>query len=78
MSIVNPAEKMQVTIAYDPATLPVLNHWKQMGEGEYVIGMEPGNCTPTGQSDNKKSGMLKMIEPGEVVEFNLQIEVTEL
>ncbi|MBO5722910.1 MAG: aldose 1-epimerase family protein, partial [Lentisphaeria bacterium] len=78
MSIVNPAEKMQVTIAYDPATLPVLNHWKQMGEGEYVIGMEPGNCTPTGQSDNEKSGMLRMIEPGEVVDFKLQIEVIEL
>lgn len=78
LAIVNKAAGLRVTMAYDSATLPVLNHWKQLGEGEYVIGMEPGNCNPTGQTANAEAGTLKMIQPGEVVEFNLQIEVEEI
>ncbi len=75
ISIVNPAAGMRVTMAYDPTTLPILNQWKQMGEGEYVIGLEPGNCCPIGQKANAEKGILRMIEPGETVNFALQIEV---
>jgi len=77
MSIVNQQLGLRVTMAYDPSTLPVLNQWKQMGEGEYVTGLEPGNCLPIGQSGNREKGMLRMIEPGEIVNFALQIEITE-
>ena len=65
-------------MAYDPTTLPVLNQWKQMGEGEYVTGLEPGNCYPIGQKANAEKGMLRMIEPGETVNFALQIEVEDI
>ncbi|MBE6367726.1 MAG: DUF4432 family protein [Lentisphaerae bacterium] len=78
MSIVNPESGLKVTMAYNPATLPVLNQWKQMGEGEYVTGLEPGNCYPIGQKGNAQNGMLRMIEPGETVKFALQIEISEL
>ena len=78
MSIVNKAAGMKVTMAYDPTTLPVLNQWKQMGEGEYVTGLEPGNCYPIGQKANAEKGMLRMIEPGETVNFALQIEVEDI
>lgn len=78
MALVNPAAKLKLTVAYDTRTLPLLNQWKQMGQGEYVVGLEPGNCVPTGQSDNEKRGLLRMLAPGEVVEFNLRIGVEEL
>ena len=78
MSIVNPACKLKVSMAYKPENLPVLNEWKQMGEGEYVVGLEPGNCLPIGQSANREQGRLRMIQPGETVEFDLQIEIEEL
>ena len=78
MSIVNLDVGMKVTIAYDPTTLPVLNQWKQMGEGEYVTGLEPGNCYPIGQKANAQNGMLRMIEPGETVNFAIRIEIEEL
>ena len=78
ISIVNQAAGMKVTMAYDPTTLPVLNQWKQMGEGEYVTGLEPGNCYPIGQKANAEKGMLRMIEPGETVNFALQIEVENI
>ncbi len=78
ISIVNQAAGMKVTMAYDPTTLPVLNQWKQMGEGEYVTGLEPGNCYPIGQKANAEKGMLRMIAPGETVNFALQIEVENI
>ncbi len=78
ISIVNPTLKLRLAMAYDPRTLPVLNQWKQMGEGEYVTGLEPGNCIPTGRTDNEKKGILRMVAPGETVEFAIRIEVTEL
>jgi hypothetical protein len=65
-------------MAYDAENLPYLNQWKQMGEGEYVTGLEPGNCVPIGQSGNAQRGSLRMIEPGETVKFVLQIEIAEL
>ena len=78
IAIVNPESKLKVTMAYDSKNLPFLNQWKQLGEGEYVIGLEPGNCIPIGQKANAERGTLRMIEPGETVEFKLQIEVEEL
>ncbi len=78
VSIVSKEANLKVTMAYDPTTLPVLNQWKQMGEGEYVTGLEPGNCVPIGQSGNKENGMLRMIQPGEEVKFVIQIEIEEL
>lgn len=78
ISIVNPDARLRVTMAYNSATLPYLNQWKQMGEGEYVIGLEPGNCVPIGQSGNAARGDLKMIEPGETVKFDFQIEISEI
>ena len=78
VSIVSQEANLKVTMAYDPTTLPVLNQWKQMGEGEYVTGLEPGNCVPIGQSGNKENGMLRMIQPGEEVKFVIQIEIEEL
>ena len=77
IAINNPDCKLHVTMAYDPSTLPVLNQWKQMGEGEYVIGLEPGNCVPIGQKGNAERGSLRMIAPGENVKFTLQIEINE-
>ncbi len=78
ISIVNKNAKLKVTMAYDASTLPILNQWKQMGEGEYVTGLEPGNCLPIGQEGNAERGILQKIKPGETIEFKFQIEVTDL
>ena len=78
ISIVNPDLRLRVSMAYDPTTLPILNQWKQMGEGEYAIGLEPANCRAIGRKENEECGLLKMIEPGESVNFAIQIEVEEL
>lgn len=47
VSIANVDIKKAVTIRYDTAELGCFTEWKMMGEGEYVLGLEPGNCLPT-------------------------------
>jgi len=78
ISIANKAAGMRVTMAYDGTTLPFLNQWKQMGESEYVTGLEPGNCLPIGQDGNRERGTLQTIQGGETVKFTIQIEVEDL
>ena len=40
--------------------------WKMMGEGEYVVGMEPSNCLTGGRANERANGTLREIEPGEI------------
>lgn len=45
-----------------------------MGEGEYVLGLEPCNCYVCGRLDAKNNGTLEFLEPGETRDFDLTIE----
>jgi hypothetical protein len=49
--------------------------WKQMGEGEYVLGMEPANCLVAGRAQERKNGTLEYLEPGEIRNFDLVVEL---
>ena len=57
--------------------LPRFIQWKQMGEGFYVLGLEPGNCYVEGRAKERQRGTLQSIEPGETREFSLEIGVLE-
>jgi len=46
-----------------------------VGEGAYVVGMEPGNCVPEGRVSARKRGTLQVLQPGEKVTFHLEIGV---
>jgi arylsulfatase A-like enzyme len=73
MTLRNPVSGMAVAVAYRKAELPYFTQWKMMGRQEYVMGLEPANCHPGGQAAEKQSGILKMIEPGEMVQFKTTI-----
>lgn len=49
--------------------------WKQMGEGEYVMGMEPGNCYVGGRLDPRNKATMEFLEPGEIRNFDITIEL---
>lgn len=51
--------------------------WKMMGEGDYVVGLEPGNWYPLGRAEARKRGELKILAPGEKAEFHYEIGVVE-
>jgi hypothetical protein len=48
-----------------------------MGEGAYVLGLEPGNCHVEGRARERERGTLEFIEPGERREFSLEIGILD-
>ena len=62
-------------IRYRKDELPEFTEWKMTGCGEYVVGLEPGNCNPVGRKAARESGQLKFIEPGETRKSGLEIGV---
>lgn len=66
-----------VYIKFEKQTLPYLTEWKMVGEGEYVLGMEPGNCFPLGRKKEREAGRLVTLKPGESRKINLEIGIAE-
>ena len=58
-------------------TLPYLSQWKMIGEGEYVLGIEPGNCLPEGRPIEREAGRLVTLKPGESRKMVLEIGIVE-
>lgn len=66
-----------VTITYHREQLPYLIEWKQLGEGDYAVGIEPATWYPEGRSEARKRGELQLIEPGEIKLFEMEIAISE-
>ena len=69
--IYNPDIEKGVVIGFEKKTLDKFTQWKMMGEYEYVLGLEPGNCTTDGRDVMRKEGKLRFIEPDEEYVTNL-------
>ncbi len=63
--IYHPTVDCGVVLSFDKKELPCFTEWKMMGVHDYVIGLEPGNCTPDGRDVLRKNGTLQFIKPGE-------------
>jgi len=61
--------------SFDAATLPLLNEWKMLGPGEYVLGMEPCNAPCENRAVLREKGRLPMLEPGETRTMQVEIGV---
>jgi hypothetical protein len=53
--------------------LNTLNQWKQMGHGDYTVGIEPANCHTRGRAWERENGTLQYIEAGETRDFEVEI-----
>ena len=78
MRLVNRALGIAFRVTYRVAELPYLIQWKMMGQGEYVVGLEPANCYPEGQEQIAKRGLLRQLAAGETVETYLNLSVEPL
>lgn len=76
-ALVNPELELGAVIWFNKNQLSRLTQWKQTGEGEYVLGIEPCNCHVEGRAKARKDGSLEFIKPGEIRKFNLEIEIIE-
>ena len=59
-------------VRWRKAELPLLVQWKQMGAGDYVVGLEPGNLPPEGRRRAHEAGRLRLLAPGEVAHLALE------
>ena len=77
VSISNPDIKKGVNIKYDAKELKYFTEWKMMGEYEYVLGLEPGNCLPDGRDIMRKKNLLESLEPDEDRIYHITFEFME-
>jgi len=79
VKLVNPAfnngQGLGVALRYALADYPVLVEWKQMGEGFYVVGLEPANCHAGGRVAERENGNLEMLEPGQIRKYKIEIAI---
>jgi len=64
-------------ITFDTEQLPCFAQWKMMGIRDYVLGLEPGNCTPERRDIQRKNGKLQFINPGEEKKFEVTVDFFE-
>ena len=74
----NPVLGIGLRLSYDTEALPHLFHWKAMGQGTYVVGVEPANCSGIGgRAAARQAGDLPYLAPAESRNYALEIEVVE-
>lgn len=71
ISIDNPENNAAIELSWKKPGIDCFTQWKMMGSGEYVMGLEPGNCTPEGVEAMEKSKTLKILKPNKKYETEL-------
>jgi len=74
-ALVNARLGLGLYVKYKTDTLPHFVQWKMMGEGAYVVGVEPSNSLLRGRPQERKAGTLTELAPGEKVGMSLEIGV---
>lgn len=65
ISLYNPMIGMKMSLDYSLDDFDCFTQWKMLGDYEYVLGLEPGNCYPDGRNVMREKQMLKFLQPGE-------------
>ena len=74
----NRREKLGMTLSFDTVTLGHFVQWKNFVKGEYVMGLEPANCTIDGRSDALARGQMQYLEPGESRTYRLRFSFDDM
>ena len=72
-ALVNEKLGLSAKLSFSSKELPWLVEWKQMGQQDYVVGVEPANCLTEGRSTAREQGILQYIAPQEEKHFHLTI-----
>ena len=77
--LVNPAfgggQGLGVSLKYAKADYPIFVEWKMMGEGLYVVGLEPANCHVGGRCQERQMGTLPILAPQEKRTYRLEVQL---
>jgi len=69
---------MALDIKFNHRQLPWLTQWKMMGQGDYVLGLEPCNVPTRNRVVLRNDGILPHLESGESVTNNVTIELSDI
>ncbi len=72
-AIVNRQMGFGAFLRYRAKELPCLAQWKMMGARDYVCALEPANYWETPRHVLREEGRLRHLEPGETVEYEIEI-----
>ncbi|HCR82159.1 MAG TPA: DUF4432 domain-containing protein [Lachnospiraceae bacterium] len=76
-AIFNRKLNLGVYVKFDREAFTNFSEWKMMGEGEYVVGMEPATARPEGRKKARENGELIMLKPEEKKVYTFEIGVFE-
>ena len=62
---------------FDTMQLPNFIQWKNLGAGEYVMGLEVSNSFPDGRDKERAQGRLPFIEPGETKTYCFELGIVD-
>lgn len=78
VTLKNSKAGIAVSIIFNINQLPYLNQWKMMGEGEYVLGLEPSNVTVKSRRILRDENQLPMLSPGEGTVNIIEVIINDL
>lgn len=69
---------VSLKIRFNAASLPYLVQWKMMGEGDYVLGLEPSNSPGRNRKLLREENLLPELQPGESVVNKIEVILEEI
>jgi hypothetical protein len=76
-ALINPDLQLGLYLRFTLAVLPWLSEWKMLGEGDYVVGLEPCNTLLDSRPNLREQGILPLLAPGEQRKITLEIGVLD-
>ena len=73
----NPVLNLSAKVSFSGAELPYLIEWKQMGEQEYVVGLEPATYPPDSRAKARERNELLYLAPNECKKHNITISFSK-
>ncbi len=73
----NPDIDLGLGITFPIGSLDQMCQWKMMGKQEYVLGLEPANCSPDGRVAMKEQGKRKTLLPGQSETYEITVRLYE-
>jgi len=77
IALVNEKLPLGLYVKYNRNQLKNLVQWKMLGQGAYVLGIEPANCHVEGRARERERGTLEFLPPGAKKNFSLEVGVLD-
>lgn len=77
IALINEKLPLGLYVKYNRNQLKNLVQWKMLGQGIYVLGIEPANCHVEGRARERERGTLEFLPPGAKKNFSLEVGVLD-